>query len=392
LQADEDYCLEDFGFLSSDEFEAAVDGVVSDGGTACTSPERSKLRRLHFRAGQLSREAPPAPKAVAETAPKVKAKLPKKRKFEEILEQGAADATFEVMSKEQVNNVRDNYELGSGAAPPENCRPTPDQISALKSRIDDDEAPFADFGIFGNVGKKAANMRRFEVRKMVGDELVTKYVSGPGNHEEWLDSWRVYRTTLIALGAVSAGSLDLYQEGVRRLTHLYPAAWGDILLAEEEMKFEHWGRMQEMLTASPAPKYESDRPWDFIVAQSAFTLGTGSMCYGWWQEHLVAGLNSPQSTQKIIAGLIGRAPRAAPASSSRSAPAPGSPKNLADTSSKACRKWNKGVCSSTGPCPDGYAHTCSKCGLPGHGAHKCKAGLVRPVGGGGGPKDKKSRK
>ena len=149
----------------------------------------------------------------------------KKRKFEEVLEQGE-EGTFEVMSHAEARGVRKNYKTVMGRKPPVNCKATTDQLSALRSRMADGRAPFADFGIFGPFGKKIAKLRKFEVRKMVGDEIVTKYITGPSDHEEWLSSWRVYRAALIALDAVSAGSLDLYQEGIRVLVALCPNSWG----------------------------------------------------------------------------------------------------------------------------------------------------------------------
>ena len=221
---------------------------------------------------------------------------PKKRKFDEIIEQGEADATFDVLPKEDTAKVRDVYEVIAGAEPPDNFRPTREQLSGLKARLDESDAPFADFGIFGNFGCKAAKLRRFDAQVMIGDKLHTRTIQGPSSHAEWLDSWQVYRTALVALGAVSSGSLDLYQEGIRRLTVLYPNSWTEILVAEEEMKFEHWDRMQEMLVREPAPQYRASQPWNFIVAQSAFNLGKQSMCTGWWKEHLTAGLNSAQNT------------------------------------------------------------------------------------------------
>ena len=215
--------------------------------------------------------------------------------------------------------------------------------------------------------------------------MITKMVAGPGSHEEWLDSWRVYRTVLISLGAVSSGALELYAEGIRRLVLLYPAAWGDILLAEEEMRFEHWDRMQEQLLVDPDPKYNTTRPWDFIVAQSAFSLGANNRCHGWWQEHLVAGLCSSQPTQKITDALIGRSSRGPAARTTNArevAMPPGARTGI-------CREWNKGTCSH--PCPGGYQHICATCKQGRHGSYNCQQGKGSSAKGpkaGRGPKGK----
>ena len=379
LAADDDTTMEDFGMLTSAEFEAAIDIMTDATGTECTSLERSKLRRLHLRAGHVARAPPPPP--VVPVAPVPKVVKPKKRKFEEVIEQGAGDATFEVMSKEATAKVRDTYETVAGAEPPDNFRPTREQLSGLKDRIDEGDAPFADFAVFGNFGRKAAKLRRFEIQVMVGDKLHTRLIQGPDSHSAWMDSWQVYSTALIALGAVSQGSLTLYQEGIRRLTVLYPHSWGEILIAEEEMRFEHWDRMQEELVREPLPKYLSTRPWDFIVSQSAYSLGKANMCTGWWKEHLTAGLNSTQRTQTVVSGLLGRSDRGsvlAPgqASSSTSPPPVAPPKGAGrNPTPKTCDKFNAGNCGAPdGPCPKGYAHQCAHCKSKSHAKLDCPQG------------------
>ena len=164
-------------------------------------------------------------------------------------------------------------------------------------------------------------MRQFELKKFVGDAIITRYISGPADHEEWLASWRVYRTALIALGAASAGALELYAEGIRMLNLLYPRSWGDILLADEDMRYENWDRMLENLeeAVNPAQGFSKQRPWDHIIATSAFNLGNEGTEVGWWNLNLVAGLNSPQSTLAVTQALTGR-PSSGQASSSRSSP------------------------------------------------------------------------
>ena len=199
------------------------------------------------------------------------------------------------------------------------------------------------------------------------------------------------------LQAASAGSLDLYEEGIRVLHLLYPNSWSDLLLADEEMRFEHWDRMYETLTESadddePMPAdFDENRPWDYIICQSAFELGVNNLGQPWWQMNLVAGLNSPQSTQSVISRLVGRSSQAAfPGRSEKRSPPPHREHAVAQPSGKLCKKWNKGQCSRKG-CPDNNLHHCSKCGQPNHGANTC-GDLVRPVGGKGPGKGKKSRK
>ena len=47
------------------------------------------------------------------------------------------------------------------------------------------------------------------------------------------------------VGAASPHALDLYEEGVRQLALLYPAAWTHILHQEENLRAEEWQIMNE---------------------------------------------------------------------------------------------------------------------------------------------------
>jgi hypothetical protein len=69
--------------------------------------------------------------------------------------------------------------------------------------------------------------------------------------------------------------------------------------------------MMEELTDEPEPGFDESRPWDYIIAQSSFDLSEKNHESGWWKMNLVAGLNSPQSTQSVIGRLIGRTPGSA---------------------------------------------------------------------------------
>jgi hypothetical protein len=385
LEGDDTTSVEDFGFLTPDELEAACDSMVNVAGAPINSIVRCKIRKLHFRACQLA--SLPLEKAPVHVAPKPKVKVaqPKKRKFQDILEQGD-DATFEIISKKESRAYRKHYEKITGYEPPDHCRPTTEQISALRAKIADEEAPFADFGIFGPFGKKAAKLRKFDVQKLVGDQVITKYITGPSTYDEWLGSWKVYRTTLIALGAVSSGALELYSEGIRILTTLYPHAWGEILLADEEMRYENWDRMLETFEDSdvPIPGFNPARPWDFIVAASAFNLGLKGTEAGWWNMNLVAGLNSPQSAQSITSSLTGRPQAGRAASSSQPHPRRDDKGVKGDTrkgggkgKEALCHKWNSAISCHRFRCPLNYVHKCSSCGSTEHGATSCS--LVKPI-------------
>ena len=130
--------------------------------------------------------------------------------------------------------------------------------------------------------------------------------------------------------------------------------------------------------ADPPADFNPACPWDFILAQSAYDMGTTSLSSKWWQLNLVAGLSSTQSTQSVIAKLIGRAPRntssfPGKSSSSRGSPPPARVEKPHDKKGKGgrlCNMWNKGRCSKI-KCPEGLTHRCSICGQGNHGAQIC---------------------
>jgi hypothetical protein len=308
-----------------------------------------------------------------------------KRKFDDYLEQGLP-GSFEVLHKDAVSILRKNYQRLMGTKPGESKRPSNEQLSALKARLDSNQAPYADFGVFGPFGRLSAKLRKYEIKTLVGDRLISKLVSGPSDYHAWLGSWEVFKTSMIMLEAASPGALEAYAEGIRHLTVFFPNSWGDIALADVDMRDGHWERMLEETDGNPAG-YNPLRPWDYIITQSAY--GDSNLRGShWWEMNLVKALQSPESTQTVIARMDGRPVQAHryPANSNagtlalppqpprRQAQGPSSSTSLP---SATCSAFNEGRCNSN-PCPYGLAHSCSHCGGKLHQVKQCFQLFGRP--------------
>jgi hypothetical protein len=182
--------------------------------------------------------------------------------------------------------------------------PSDEQLSALKARLDAGHAPYADFWVFGPFGRLAAKMRKYEVKTMVGDRSITKLMPGPNIYEQWLGSWGVYKSAMIMLEAACPRALDAYEKGIKCLTIFFPGAWGDIVCADVDCRYDYWGRIKSDIVGSPVD-YEPMRPWNFVILHCAYGKSTllGSH---WWEMNLVKPLQSSENTQAVIARMENR--------------------------------------------------------------------------------------
>eukprot|EP00971_Amphidinium_carterae_P123961 2455224-Amphidinium_carterae.1 len=61
----------------------------------------------------------------------------------------ALDAEVEMIPEPQIREMFRRYTDVYGGLPHPQEEPTPEQLSALKDKIDKDTAPYADFGVWG---------------------------------------------------------------------------------------------------------------------------------------------------------------------------------------------------------------------------------------------------
>ncbi|CAK0903494.1 unnamed protein product, partial [Prorocentrum cordatum] len=80
---------------------------------------------------------------------------------------------------------------------------TGDQISALAARLAEEVAPYADMAVWGPCGRRQQKVKRYTAQVFVGGELVTRQLKGPSSFEQWRACWRVFRTAMVTLKAMT---------------------------------------------------------------------------------------------------------------------------------------------------------------------------------------------
>jgi hypothetical protein len=332
-----------------------------------------------------------------------------KHKYADLLDQ-TDENIFEELPVGKLAELRNNYLQITGGDPADNERPSAEQLSALKARVDAGKSPYTDFAVFGPFGRRYAKLRKFEAQVFVHGELTTKILRGPAGYESWRACWRVFRAAMIMIGAASPASLDAYEEGIRTLTVLFPGSWGVLHMADETIRGEQWELRRE-----EAIRRKVDLgpvPWDGIIRDSAY--GSWGPSQHWWKIHVEAPLaqKNAQGALRVVRELEGvpaepvfheakpTAPPPPPRVQSR--PQGGAPGSSNDHSRRPekkttgwCHQFNSAGGCTRGDCP--WPHTCSKCGKPGHGLTSCpgsttSSGVKQQPPRPGKKQDKKKRK
>ena len=88
------------------------------------------------------------------------------------------------------------------------------QLQAVKSKLDADVVPYADFGVFGPRGARFAKIVKYTAQ--VWDPTTCAYTpkefKGPRTLDEWRAHWRVYSFALRCFGAVDRARLAAIRE------------------------------------------------------------------------------------------------------------------------------------------------------------------------------------
>ena len=131
-----------------------------------------------------------------------------KKKLHSITEHGAIEG--EVLSKEDILKIRNVYFKAFKGQPPEVERPTDDQITALKLKLDNGEVPYVEFSVWGPYGRRIAKQSRYLEQVWTGHGYVQRQVPGPSDIDRWMKCWRVFKATMLMLEAASlTGSIPM---------------------------------------------------------------------------------------------------------------------------------------------------------------------------------------
>ena len=284
------------------------------------------------------------------------------------------------MSPDQVRNFRMAYKDLFGDDPAIAARPTDEQLSALHSRLKSGRVPFVDFAVFGPFDDHTAKLRKYSDQTFVGGVLQTRLLAGPASFADWSSCFEVFKVSMIMLGAAKPGSLAKYEEGIRQLWHTF-GAWSVIERADVAMRAREWAIIRDEFQTDGFALWSSEKPWDSVIAQSAFGVVTGPRAHWWWL-HVQAPLCSKGGGGDTLARLEQRPTNVNPvfskgagaaSSSSGGGGAPAKnkggnvggkivPVSKRDTSKEYCFPWNDGKCKPGPDCPHGRIHACKICG------------------------------
>ena len=220
-------------------------------------------------------QAAPGPEGVAtqgqdsQTSPKAERKL----KMNNIIDQ-ADDGEFTVQNEDTKAAWYQRYLEVVGGWPQEEEEPTMEQLSGVQRRLQvQDTAPYVDFAIFVPYGSKALRASKFRNYTLTASGYTTKDLPGPSGFIQWRACFRILRTTLIMLDAVSLAALHNYEAHVERLTRTFSTAWHLIYSADELARSSHSNRLRSQLLMDlrggrTAPRnWDHARPWDWVFQQ-----------------------------------------------------------------------------------------------------------------------------
>ena len=293
------------------------------------------------------------------------------KRMSEVLLQGD-ESHFPVLNHEEVAKLRANYVAITGDQPLPQMRPSADQLGALKHRLAQGHAPYVDFAIFGPYGSRLQLERKFSAQTFVQGELVTKMVQGTRTVESWLESWHVFSSCMLMLGAANVAVLARYAEGIQYLARRHPNQWGVIMAADQKVRLEHWDILAEDAIIASPPGFDKAQPWVWVIRASTF--GAKSELADWWRQQVTDPLTFSSNRAAAAAadtegvgapGPGARKPRAPPPPPAPKVPGdkkrPRGGKGGESKKLEICWAWNRDRQGCTSPCATGRKHACEFC-------------------------------
>ena len=222
---------------------------------------------------------------VATTAPSTSVKE-RVLKMSNVLDQ-ADDSEVVPAPQGDIDRWMAAYVAVMGAPPPEEEEPSEAQLSAVNKRVHHlSQAPYCDFGVFQPFGRKTMRTLKFRTYLPVGDgSYVLRELPGPQNFQQWLLSWRVFRTCALMLDIASLASLHAYEKCIERLVVQWPSAWGLICSADDKARAQHLDKIKRKFVqdiangGNPPSDFSEDKPWTACFRAL-------SMDEGFWDEQV----------------------------------------------------------------------------------------------------------
>ena len=197
------------------------------------------------------------------------------------------------LSKDSLAEARKRYVKQFRRGPDPEERPSNDQLSALRTKICTGEPPCVDFAIFGPHGKRLQKAKRQKAMIWCDGHFVTRNLEGPVSVDDWVRSWRVFRTAMIMLEGASVGTLDAYEKGVVGLAAMYPTCWGIISVADDLCRQEKWELIKDEFDMEQPRGYDPQWPWDHVILESAWGNPKSVLAH-WWRTRVEHPASLPQ--------------------------------------------------------------------------------------------------
>ncbi|KAF4698534.1 hypothetical protein FOZ63_032993, partial [Perkinsus olseni] len=171
--------------------------------------------------------------------------------------------------------------------------PTREQLSALRSRLLDNDIPYCDFKVWQTNQRHRLREAR-QSAWVVNADGEFKKVSQPGlpSYEAWRDSFRVFKFGMLVLKEGSLANYEVYSSTIQRLHDTFPMHWGLVYRADD------------LLRSSKLVSYKRpDCSWGTALALAAEDAA-------FWREHVDLCV-----LRNLAAGGPQLSPRGAPATS-----------------------------------------------------------------------------
>eukprot|EP00435_Cladocopium_sp_Y103_P017963 s5122_g4.t1 len=190
-------------------------------------------------------------------------------KMASLIDQGD-DSELVPASREQIDAWLSVYISVMGSVPQEEEEPSEGQLAALHKRVFILKGPpYTDFALWTPLARNSQRQQKFRVYRPLGDgSYLMQELPGPQNYQQWLTSWRVFRTAAIMLNIASLSTLHGYEKAIERLTIQWPRCWGLIAYAEDKARADRLDKIRRRLQQDAARGKEmptdwtEDNPWN----------------------------------------------------------------------------------------------------------------------------------
>ena len=233
LGADEDTETETFLGLSTEDMTEALGNAVMSGVTLSPIQKAGVavfIRKI-FRAAGFdepplggSVASKPLPAPVAQPPPAAPANSERQpaaapaptapqQEGEMVALSGVTDQSSKMSARlisfDELFKLRSHYSTVCGRAPPDAYLPSAEQLSCLQTLLASGRTPYVDFAVWNSHGARLKHFTRAEAAVFVGGAFITRTVEGPKTFEAWEQSWMLFATAMVSLGAASPGTLAM---------------------------------------------------------------------------------------------------------------------------------------------------------------------------------------